>query len=50
MLCFDGGLYRSVDGYDYFDVIEKEIRKVSLFGKDKVDDDLEDVLVYLCLG
>ena len=28
-LCLDGGLHRSVDGYDHFDAIEKETRKVS---------------------
>lgn len=27
-LCLDGGLHRSVDGYDHFDAIEKETRKV----------------------
>ncbi|WWD16743.1 hypothetical protein CI109_101174 [Kwoniella shandongensis] len=26
-LCLDGGLHRSVDGYDHFDAIEKETRK-----------------------
>ncbi|WVO17977.1 hypothetical protein L204_105675 [Cryptococcus depauperatus] len=26
-LCLDGGLHRSVDGYDHFDAVEKEIRK-----------------------
>ena len=29
-LCLDGGLHRSVDGYDHFDAVEKETRKVSL--------------------
>jgi hypothetical protein len=28
-LCLDGGLHRSVDGYDHFDAVEKETRKVS---------------------
>jgi hypothetical protein len=28
-LCLDGGLHRSVDGYDHFDPVEKETRKVS---------------------
>ena len=27
-LCLDGGLHRSVDGYDHFDAVEKETRKV----------------------
>jgi len=27
-LCLDGGLHRSVEGYDYFDAIEAEMRKV----------------------
>ncbi|WVQ78679.1 hypothetical protein IAT38_000766 [Cryptococcus sp. DSM 104549] len=26
-LCLDGGLHRSVDGYDHFDAVEKETRK-----------------------
>lgn len=49
-LCLDGGLHRSVDAYDHFDAIEKETRKVSPLGKDKADNDPENVLVYLCLG
>ena len=28
-LCLDGGLHRSVDGYDHFDAVERETRKVS---------------------
>jgi hypothetical protein len=28
-LCLDGGLHRSVEGYDYFNAIEAEMRKVS---------------------
>ncbi|EIW69098.1 hypothetical protein TREMEDRAFT_11471, partial [Tremella mesenterica DSM 1558] len=26
-LCLDGGLHRSVDGYDHFDAVEREVRK-----------------------
>ena len=29
-LCLDAGLHRSVDGYDHFNAIEKETRKVSV--------------------
>lgn len=29
-LCLDGGLHRSVDDYDHFNVIEKETRKVGV--------------------
>jgi hypothetical protein len=28
-LCLDGGLHRSVEGYEYFNPIEQETRKVS---------------------
>ena len=56
-LCLDGGLHRSVDGYDHFDAIEKETRKVSNLMQVKQTEIFTlifcraaHILVYLLMG
>jgi hypothetical protein len=51
-LCLDGGLHRSVDGYDHFDAVEKESRKVSGFPPQgsPLTSETANFLVHILLG